>query len=363
MVERGEALQGKAAAVARTRATLKSQLHGMRQRVYDLEGMLSKAKLQCRSMLPWEEVARAFKDDTLEQVMDNRCLRRQVETQRRRLEVLQGWIQSMDPFQRTPNAWAETWRHSHMLKGDTEIRQAAQTWMVQQAFHNTQRALADVFFPDIMENHIDVDVTVDDAGLFRINAATHCVLPYALEHVSDAFWVAESRFSSSYADYRKPPTRDEVQQLVQEKLRYTHEQESAPGTVCIRKNALRGQVREANRTTFVFRTLLHDEACPITDSRDWIADTKEWTVAERVGPQSTRLRTFYIVGHPHTTRGFVPMERIAMALNIPRNEHMSARVCERLRRGHFGQRVVFFDSLGEMLALLGRNNYEAKHPI
>ncbi|KAF0690133.1 Aste57867_18458 [Aphanomyces stellatus] len=356
----------KTSSTPRKKLSRKKQLQILQRRVYDMEGLLAKAKRNFTTLLPWEEIAQALKDDTIEQVMDNRSLKQQVETQKRMVEILHSWVQSMSPLQRTPNPFEETWRNSHLLKGDDASRRVAQTWIVQQAYHNTQRALAPVSFPDSMETFIDVVACPQD-DQFELCCMAQTVVPFAFDHVSEIFWVVENTFTTK-TDLRVP-TIEDIHRLTSEDVRYGHEKEDIHGRTfpratplphdsppvgpqTIRKNALHGQIRERDRTTVICRTILHDEASPLEHSGDWAVDIKQWTVMERVGPMSTRVRTFYTIGHPLCADGTpVAMEDLARAFRVPCDGSFQWRQREYFTRIHRRQREMFFSHLDKVLRL------------
>ncbi|CAK4102723.1 unnamed protein product [Aphanomyces euteiches] len=271
--------------------------------------------------------------------------------QERMYNILHAWIESMQPPQKMPSAFEENWRHSQLMKGDDETRLLAQKWIIQQAHHSTERAFAPIAFPETMEPFIQVDVGANEQDeFFFINTMTHCVLPYALEHVSDALWVTERRFLKYHRDGILPTT-NELKAILSETLCYGREVDLSVLRVNITKNSLRGQIRDHDRTTIIFRTIVHDEAFPLEDNNSTV-NLKEWMVADRLGPSLTRLRTFYTMNHPATDHGYIPMELLATEFNIPRDGYMNQRVRDHLRASHSRQRETFYEHLTKMLHLI-----------
>ncbi|CAK4419542.1 unnamed protein product [Aphanomyces euteiches] len=257
--------------------------------------------------------------------------------QERMYNILHAWIESMQPPQKMPSAFEENWRHSQLMKGDDETRLLAQKWIIQQAYHSTERAFAPIAFPETMEPFIQVDVGANEQDeFFFINTMTHCVLPYALEH---------------YHRDGILPTTNELKAILSETLCYGREVDLSVLRVNITKNSLRGQIRDHDRTTIIFRTIVHDEAFPLEDNNSTV-NLKEWMVADRLGPSLTRLRTFYTMNHPATDHGYIPMELLATEFNIPRDGYMNQRVRDHLRASHSRQRETFYEHLTKMLHLI-----------
>ncbi|KAF0690131.1 Aste57867_18456 [Aphanomyces stellatus] len=334
----------------RKKISRKKQLMTLQRRAYDMEGVLAKTRRQVTSLLPWDEVTQALKDDIVEQAMNNRCLQRQVDAQRRMSEVLYAWVQSMSPSERTPSAVEETWRHSYMPKADIDTRSMAQSWIVQQSYYNAGRAMAAASFPDSLETRIEVDVAIDAIeDLFHVTIVSQVVVPYSLEDTTEGYWVADNTFPSLVA-LDELPAADALRRMAEGDVRYDVNSESPT----IRLNSLHGYVREPDRTTFVFRAILVDEAFPtVAGLPAWTVDTKTWTVADRMGASCTRLRTFCTMGHPHMPDvGYMPMATLASILNVPLDDDFRRRQRARLVRAHNAQREQFHVHLLRVLQRL-----------
>ncbi|RHY08357.1 hypothetical protein DYB25_007458 [Aphanomyces astaci] len=328
------------------------QVQRLQRSVYALEVMLGKAKRQHHShdgALPWEDVAKALQDDMLEHVREHRVMRQHVEQHRRLCNALQAWIHTMFPPERTLSSELGTWRNCYLFQGSDDARHQAQTWMVQQAYHNTRRAMSTFAFPDTMETCVDVAVTVDDNRM-TIQGAVQCTFPHSLHKLSRALWVVENTFTDYVRD-RRMPTRSQVQVLDDVRVIYHREQDPSPRQR-IQKNSLHGQIEDRDATTTVFRTIVHDEAFPSQSATEWILDSSEWYVAERVGPTTTRLRALYTMQHPETCTGTVPMETLANAMQIPIDERMRERLCARLQHGHARQRRLYLAFVEKVLLAL-----------
>ncbi|ETV74082.1 hypothetical protein, variant [Aphanomyces astaci] len=258
----------------------KKRLQNLERQVYDLEGVLTRAQRSRTTLLPWEEIALAFKEDTLNQVRDHRSLKRQLQRQEHVNLVLQTWVTAMllPPPQRTLNPHADTWRHSHLIQGDDDIRRTAQLWIMQHSYHNTDRAMSRHSFPDSMESLVEVNVAVDDdggGGLFRVDCMVQYTVDLPLQEASDVYWLAENSFTSYRQD---APTFFEDRHAVQHAaLRYDRQVMSVHmAKQNIRSHSLHGQFRTPSRTTVVCRTILHDEAFPEEDAAAWVLDAHLW---------------------------------------------------------------------------------------
>ncbi|ETV74079.1 hypothetical protein H257_11387 [Aphanomyces astaci] len=260
------------------RRTPAMQVQRLQRSVYALEVMLGKAKRQHHShdgALPWEDVAKALQDDMLEHVREHRVMRQHVEQHRRLCVALQAWIHTMFPPERTLSSELGTWRNCYLFQGSDDARHQAQTWMVQQAYHNTRRAMSTFVFPDTMETCVDVAVTVDDNRM-TIQGAVQCTFPHSLHKFSRALWVVENTFTDYVRD-RRMPTRSQIQVLDAVRVIYHREEDPSPRQR-IQKNSLHGQIEDRDTTTTVFRTIVHDEAFPSQSTTEWILDSSEWYV-------------------------------------------------------------------------------------
>ncbi|KAF0690135.1 Aste57867_18460 [Aphanomyces stellatus] len=346
--------------------TRKTRLQALQRRVYEMEGVLLKTKRTHTTLLPWEEIAQALKDDTLDQVKDNRCLKQQIEAQKQMNKLLSAWIHSMYPQQRYPSSSEETWRHSQLLKGDDACRRVAQSWIIQQAYHNTGRALGHLAFPDSLETSIDVDVTFDPAeDLFCVNSMAQVVLPYSKEHVVQAYWVAENMFTL-YRYQSSPLSEAQLRAMIAQDMVYV----CAESRDQVRCHALHGRVDEtADRTTIVGRTILHDEAFPWGDATAWILDVKQWqdhsstivssccirSVVEALGPQVTRIRTFYTIAHPRMASGTqVSMADLLAEFDVLPGGDLYQKLRAQMTRAHYRQRDKFLAHLNDVLRRLVR---------
>ncbi|RHY08354.1 hypothetical protein DYB28_000276 [Aphanomyces astaci] len=325
----------------------KQKLLFLQRRVYDLEGVLDKAKRNFSTLLPWEEVAKALQDDTLDQVRDNRSLKRQVEVQSCMYQVLHAWVVSMRPPEKLLDAHVDTWRHSHLLSGDAETRRMAQSWIVQHAFFNRDRSMARMYFPDDTADPVmEAEVDVTDDLQFNIMAMSQCVVPYSLDEVSEAAWIADNHFPTHRHLPRLPPA-DDLRRLTQGDVRYGCDDEVI---VPIRKQCLHGKFHEPDRTTIVFRTILHDDDAPAPAPDQWIVDMQEWTVVEHVGPRTTRVRSLYQIGHPVSQNG--PASVAAVGRAVGASAFDAATVRRRIEWMHLQQRQVFLDHLDRVLVCL-----------
>ncbi|KAF0690134.1 Aste57867_18459 [Aphanomyces stellatus] len=335
----------------------KRELMALQRKTHALEMVVARMRRHRSTLLPWDEVLQALKDDLVDQVQANRCLLREAKGQRMRLDILQAWVQSL-AIERAPNAFETTWRHSHMPDGDADTRVVAQTWLAQQAFHNTPHALA--CRPDFMHpyTHVQVTSSPHDDDVLWINVTTQHVLPYSMRQVSDAYWIAEITF----AQWRHlkgpaswPPSLREMD------LHYTHE-ETSPTGQSIWSHSLHGRARAPSQTTIISRTIVRDEAFPLPSRSSWIVDATAWAVAVPAGQDSTLLRVAYTMNHPQTAWGFVSVEDIAAEFNLDVAEDVRQVVKDWLKGMHYRLRSVFMEYLDLVLVSLGEEEGRGTPP-
>ncbi|KDO19102.1 hypothetical protein SPRG_21484 [Saprolegnia parasitica CBS 223.65] len=243
------------------------QLQSLLHHVYDLETEVARLKRGHLAMLPWEDVVIALKDDTLEQVRENRSLKRQVDAYAHLSTVV------TNALERTERSFVKAYRR--------------------------QGAIEDLFVP------------------------------------SDASDV----------------------QLVQEDSSSQHHK--------TRYNVVRGQFCEPNRTVVALRTVLKDELFPL-ERNTWVLNTKQWWVADRIGPTTTRCRTFYTIDHPFTEGGgYVSLRELAACYNIQSDDTkvIAAGVRARYEQSHVNQRVFFKRRFEEILALIAPANEHRSPPL
>ncbi|KDO24061.1 hypothetical protein SPRG_10848 [Saprolegnia parasitica CBS 223.65] len=331
------------------------QLQSLLHHVYDLETEVARLKRGHLAMLPWEDVVIALKDDTLEQVRENRSLKRQVDAYAHLSTVLQSWIQSLHPPTRLPSQIEETWRHGQLMAGDAACRRIGSSWILQQVYHNTMRAMAHIAYPHTLTSSMDVHVRWDESQHFCMTATAQDVFEYPLEVVTNALERTERSFVKAYRrqgaieDLFVPSDASDVQ-LVQEDSSSQHHK--------TRYNVVRGQFCEPNRTVVALRTVLKDELFPL-ERNTWVLNTKQWWVADRIGPTTTRCRTFYTIDHPFTEGGgYVSLRELAACYNIQSDDTkvIAAGVRARYEQSHVNQRVFFKRRFEEILALIAPTN-------
>ncbi|KDO24060.1 hypothetical protein SPRG_10847 [Saprolegnia parasitica CBS 223.65] len=354
--------------LAHIRSKRARQMQSLRNYIYDLTQELEAIPKRPGHSAPlsWHDVAKALQDDTLEQVRENRSLKRQVAHAKTLLATLQDWMaRVVRPNERVPSLVEETWRHSQLLAGDDASRQVAYEWILRQVYHNTDRALAHVAFPADASNCLDVRVTFGDnpmCPLLSIQVMTQEFMPFSLDDVAAGYWVAEKTFASAYRERTTNFLLDlhTFLQTEHQDIQYLPEEIPYSGQHVVRYNVLSGRFREHDRMTIALRTILHDEAnCPrdetIEDGRQkWTIDTKQWIVADRVGPSLTRCRTFYTIRHPFTSQGDVALRDLAAVYNVEAatDKELCAQLTAKLTTGHYDQRAFFMRHYAAVLCQL-----------
>ncbi|OQS06390.1 hypothetical protein THRCLA_01566 [Thraustotheca clavata] len=276
-------------------------------------------------MLPWKEVSAGLAHDTLVHIRENRCLKKEVENKKKMIEYLKAWLQGQEITRRSPSPFVETWRNCELLAGDETFRTQAYSWIMQQCFYNTDRAMSTMAYPDKAQNNdfIDVHVVPDDNDHLEIHVTTQRVLDFGLPIASEAAWVADKTF---YEFYREETTYREELDIVNDDMEYIKE-DIGPIQKVIVDNALYCRYREENRTVIVLRSILNDEAHPL-DADTWTVDIKQWMVLDAIDADKTRLRTYYIMKHPTTKNGgYVSLEEFAecFQLHAPRDDKESLK--------------------------------------
>ncbi|EQC38237.1 hypothetical protein SDRG_04664 [Saprolegnia diclina VS20] len=341
-------------------------MQSLRNYIYDLTQELEAIPKRSGHIatLSWHDVAKALQDDTLEQVRENRSLKRQVAHAKTLLATLQDWMaRVVRPNERVPSLVEETWRHSQLLAGDDASRQVAYEWILRQVYHNTDRALAHVAFPTDASHCLDVHVSFGDdmaCPLLCIQVMTQELMPFDLDDVAAGYWVAEKTFARAYRDQSLagPLDVDAFSQTQRQDIQYLPEEIPYPGQRVVRYNVLSGRFREPDRMTIALRTILYDEADrpreDIDDGRQWTIDTKQWIVADRVGPSMTRCRTFYTIRHPFTSQGDVALRDLAAVYNVDAatDKELCAQLTAKLTKGHFDQRTFFMRHYAAVLCQL-----------
>ncbi|EQC38242.1 hypothetical protein, variant [Saprolegnia diclina VS20] len=278
------------------------EIEYLKKHIYDLQARVRKTKRVRVTLLPWEEVAKALADDTLDKVRENRSLKRELTHNKRLARLLQDWILSQSP--QTPNIHLESWRHSHIFQGDEATRKVGYEWLVAQLYHNTERALMPLAFPHGNEYYLETDIAFD-GPIISLTQQMQVVLPYSLDDVSRAVWIAAQTFI--HYIQRKP---DPLAKLLQVNRDVEYVQEDmGPSAKRIDSKLLYGRFHEPNRTAIVTRAVRTDDAYPI-DPSTWTTDMKQWFVLDKIDDQSTRCRFYDYLGHPSTASGYVPIQDV-----------------------------------------------------
>ncbi|KAF0690121.1 Aste57867_18446 [Aphanomyces stellatus] len=302
------------------------ELGFMSHLIPELQRQIVQLKRQQTSQLSWEDVTQALKDDTLEQVRDNRTLRQEIEINAHICGYLQTWLAHVHPAAMSPNYVVDNWRHSSLFKGDESARQVGFKWITRQAYHNTERVLSTVSFPSpTADSFIDVRTIVTEANAVVLQVATQHIVSYPMELVADAYWQAEKTFGEfMFKGQYTPPT---IIASLHDDVDYTHE-EVGTDEQRISDKVLMGRFCDDHRMVCVIRSVMNDEVYPLA-ANAWTTDTRQWTVVERLGPEITRVRMYYSIDHPCTTEGYVPLWEYARAMGVRGID--DAEVIERLK--------------------------------
>ncbi|KDO19104.1 hypothetical protein SPRG_15017 [Saprolegnia parasitica CBS 223.65] len=321
-----------------TRCTFK--LDALKREIYDLQCTIERLRRRpLGSALAWEDVAKALQDDMLRLVGENRRLQRTQRAYARFYHVVHACAQlSID---RVPSVAEETWRHTQLVSSDPTARALGCEWILNQVRFNTRRAMSAFAFPDTNVNVVDVHVHVQDNRL-QIHVATQHVVAYSLREVADAYWTAEQSFARRFVGQDGDDMDERIERL-SDSMQYMHEAlQYGESSVCY--NVLSGRFDDATTSTFVLRTVLHDEVYPAAPMA-WVVDTKQWTVADALTPHVTRCRTYYVIQHPMVgpKQTLVTLAEFGSALGLEEHDHrdLVRAVQERSAANHRRQRTSF----------------------
>ncbi|KDO24059.1 hypothetical protein SPRG_10846 [Saprolegnia parasitica CBS 223.65] len=336
-----------------TRCTFK--LDALKREIYDLQCTIE--RLQRRplgSALAWEDVAKALQDDMLRLVGENRRLQRTQRAYARFYHVVHACAQLR--IDRVPSVAEETWRHTQLVSSDPTSRALGCEWILNQVRFNTRRAMSAFAFPDDTNvNVVDVHVHVQDNNRLQIHVATQHVVAYSLREVADAYWLAEQSFARRFVGQDGDAMDERIERL-SDSMQYMHEAlDYGDSSVCY--NVLSGRFDDATTSTFVLRTVLHDEVHPAAPTA-WVVDTKQWyalalwrelmtprTVADALTPHLTRCRTYYVIQHPIVgpKQTLVTLAEFGSALGLEEHDHrdLARAVQERSAANHRRQRTSF----------------------
>ncbi|OQS02641.1 uridine kinase [Thraustotheca clavata] len=350
--------------LAHIRSKRARQMQSMRNYLYDLTDRLTilHNRHHQPSMLSWHDILKALQDDTLEQVRENRALKQQIDHAERLKTMLEDWVtRIIQPNQRVPSITEETWRHSQLLAGDEASRQIAFEWILRQVYHNTTRALAHVHYPDTATSCITIDISLlenEDKPILLVQGMTQDIMPYPLEEVINGYWVTEKTFAQAFRHQNTPITLQscDIENANQE-MQYLREEVPYPDGRIVHYNVLTGRFLEQDRMTIALRTILKDSAFPDMpeNNMQWIVDTKQWIVADRINSNSTRCRTFYTIRHPFTPMGDVSLHDLASSygVNAATDSEILVLLKRQLSIGHYEQR-----SFGGTVNCVLRNNID-----
>ncbi|EQC38240.1 hypothetical protein SDRG_04667 [Saprolegnia diclina VS20] len=304
------------------------ELAYLKKRIYELEQDLVRAQRCHSTVLPWEEVAKALADDTLDKVRENRTLKSTVEYNRHKYAFLREWVHGMTPPKRhVISTFQDSWRHSHIFDGDASMRQAGYEWLTTHVYHNTSREMARAApFPEADVDFVHADITCND-NVMHVAVTSQLLVPYPLEAAVQALWVADRTllgFVSEGTIEERAPIADHI-------IYHREEMGPASGHIRVAGNMLYGKfIASPDRVVLVKRSVLKDDAHPL-DSDVWTCDVKQWIVADRVDANVTRCRMYDATGHPCTERGYVPIRELAKCFRLQARDDAEAAALLRLR--------------------------------
>ncbi|KAF0690296.1 Aste57867_18322 [Aphanomyces stellatus] len=327
------------------------ELEFYKRYIYTLQAQVSQNQRRRTSLLPWEEVARALQDDTLDRVRDNRRLQQNIEANRRLCALVKPWIQRLTleqpRLERPLNAFDACWRQAHLFAGDERTRTTGTEWLIRHMYHNMERALHDVPFPSSTSRDPFIDVRVADVPAdystsgMELQATQQFVMPFSLEQVADGIWAANRTFAQYYL--KKDFERNYHGQLsgAENEMEYAQEEIGTPEQ-SITMNWIQGRFHEADRTSIVVKTIA-DDMFPLQENA-WSMSLQHWITMTRAGPHATLCRVHYSVQQPITATGFVPIRDVSRQRKVePGVDDVATYrlLVEREIRSHTAQRQLF----------------------
>ncbi|RHX98105.1 hypothetical protein DYB36_009491 [Aphanomyces astaci] len=362
------------------------ELEFYKRYAYTLQRQVWQGRQQQRrrksSLLPWEEVARALQDDTLDRVRDNRRLEQQVEANKRLCSVLKPWVRHMAMLEspsKPPNSFQSCWRHAHLFRGDDAMRRIGSRWLLQHMYYNMDHAMEEAPFPNLTDPFLDISRSDLSTGTclwhpslplgssgrqtmdFELLVTQQFVVEFPLAMTADGVWAAnrtfaqfvlKQDFATNYHDLTPKGMEDSSD------VEYAQE-EVGTATQRVSLNWIQGRFYEPHRTAILVKTIV-DDAFPLAENA-WTMCFHHWIVLYQLTDSTTLVRVQYTVHQPASANGFVPLSQVAQyrRVGMGTTDDVAARlVVERDIRSHTQQRQLFPIHLNNVLHSLTKHNLE-----
>ncbi|KAH9088450.1 hypothetical protein LEN26_019498 [Aphanomyces euteiches] len=264
-------------------------------------------------MLSWQLVASAFQETSRNSKDKHAHLQALVDANSALIYDMTRFLRACQP-RPTAAITFEQPVHRHVtLVAQQEARVQAKQWLVQQLYHNTDRAFSD--FPALDNYDVFVEAKSKCSGRW-VNTVETCqvVWPYSLEVIKQVFLLPQSQNILCNADnfaVERDGNTILARGLYDEKYPW---------------HTLRGHFHEADRFVAVQRSLNHDEAFEDLDDLNY--HDMEWIDVRRLSPTQCVVRT---LGH----RTMLIDHAIGFAedmgiVTLRHDEKTSSRMCRSL---------------------------------
>ncbi|KAF0689679.1 Aste57867_18916 [Aphanomyces stellatus] len=266
------------------------------------------ARRSSRTLLPWEHIANALREERDASSLTNATLKQECHDQTVLLQAMQLWVvRATGILPASPTTGGPTWQNV-TLSAHPASRKLGFDWITQYLYHNTERTFHDMGFSSgaaISDFGLDIESPECCQYVWR----SQRIFPAPLEYVRDVFArpnIAGQLKGSYLGNTTSLGAIHEIEAQDNEALRalngrYLH---TAWG-VNVLVHFLAREFHEPNRCIFVAQNIHDDEALPNSALQ---RNRLIWLVLDRVGPDQTRVRGLCINSHGFDQHGYVNFE-------------------------------------------------------
>ncbi|KAF0689676.1 Aste57867_18913 [Aphanomyces stellatus] len=306
---------------------LRATVSELEQAIYDAMQRRhpSNEVAQPSTLLPWEQVVRALRDESELATKDNVDLQRLCKTQGIVLLVLKQWVASFVVHMRTPRGTMKTWRHV-TLGVHPASRVRGCDWITLQMLHHVDRVFQQCHFPpltstDVVDDFVIGTTEEDDDDTVQYMWRDQREVPYAMEVVRELF--ARPHYTKMVAGGPKAKwiaPDDETAAVVaadnyrlrelDARLHYVH---SFRGNQMLVRNVAR-EFDLPDRCVFVAQNIHDDELLPNSSAAQ--RNRTSWFVLDRISSTRTKMRALSVLSQQFTKTGFVDLADEAKAWGL-----------------------------------------------
>ncbi|KAF0715422.1 Aste57867_3372 [Aphanomyces stellatus] len=236
--------------------------------------------------LPWEDIARALRDDIDFTLQSNTVLR----TELRRFQTLASYARRLlalhQPIQWSPALKSSSWRDAYLFDGD-ELRQSGFEWITNMMFTTVPQDLMQM--QDL--NDLGVYSTIAyDGNLVRMNIMHEVVVRANFKQVTHM----ARRHPHEVNGFRLK--KDNVTTILESTSNGIHllRNTGIPGYTM---NCVTRQYVQTDCSLVVTRSIVEDEKFPYLPT-EFRSDIREWTLVTRRGPHTCLLRQYMTFTQP-----------------------------------------------------------------